>query len=782
MRAPSGVGLLAILCLVGAAWPRPAAGQTPPDPAAALGYDPVVESRLPAWSEMLSYFDALAAASGRVRVDTIGRSTLDAPLVALVVSSGENLARLDELRAIQAKLADPRRIGSEAEGEQLIERGRLVALVTAGTHSSEVGGPLTVMRLAHHLATSPGPRARAIREAAVVLLVPAVNPDGIDLVKQWYESTSGTPWHGSEPPFLDHHYAGHDLNRDWYALTQAETRILVQRVHQRWHPQLHIDLHQHEPGWVRHLVPPWIDPLEPNVDPLLTSAATSLGTRVQWAMLEEGKTGIAVAARYDAWSPSRAYVHYHGGVRMLSETASARLASPIDLPPEALRPIAGLDPRASTWNHPIPWSGGRWELADIVEYMQASTLATLGIVSGQRASWLRNFERVGRRAVQGWPAWPDAWVISRADGAGAPAARHELLRILRTAGVEVRRLTRPVDTEGARFAAGDYVVDMRQPYAAFAQAMLAPSRYPGRRAYENGPPVPPYDATAHNLALLLGVDVRPLHAPVPADAVTGPLAEPPPAPPRRVDGLSGDPAVMVGLYRPWTSSAAEGWIRWLFDSYSVPYATVTNADFAHVRPLRDFTAVVLPPEEPARLREGRSVGEVPPEYAGGLGAAAAERLDDFVEAGGTLVAIGPSADYVIEALDLPVDNIVDSLSPSDFYAPGVQVGLEVDGSTFVGAGLPRRITAMLMDPVAFRLAPPHEAESGDPVRVVARYASDRLVRSGWLIGGGWIAGRPAAVELRHGRGRIVLFGFRPVYRGQAMATWPLLFNALKRRR
>ena len=284
--------------------------------------------------------------------------------------------------------------------------------------------------------------------------------------------------------------------------------------------------------------------------------------------------------------------------------------------------------------------------------------------------------------------------------------------------------------------------------------------------------------------MLLGVEARPLHAPVPDDAVTEPLVELPPAPPRRVDGLSGEPAVMVGLYRPWTSSAAEGWIRWLFDGYSVPYAPVTNADLAHARPLRDFTALVLPPEEPARLREGWSLAEVPPEYAGGLGAADVDRLEAFVEAGGTLVAIGPSADYVIDALDLPVENIVASLSPSDFYAPGAQVGLEVDSSTFVGAGLPPRITAMLMDPVAFRATTGPEAGPGsaDSVRVVARYASRRLVRSGWLIGGGWIAGRPAAVELRRGQGRIVLFGFRPVYRGQAMATWPLLFNALKRRR
>lgn len=775
-------GALVALCLLGAT-ASPAPAQAPPTPQELLGYDPVAEGHLPAWSEMLAYFDAIASASDRVRLDTIGRSTLDAPLVVLTVSSAANIGRLEELRAVQATLADPRKIDSRSRREELTERGRLIALVTAGTHSSELGGPLAVMRLAHYLATSSSPRARAIREGTVVLLVPAVNPDGIDLVKEWYESTVDTPWRGAEPPYLYHHYAGHDLNRDWYALTQRETRLLVERVHQRWHPQLHVDLHQHEPTWVRQLVPPWIDPVEPNVDPLLISAATSLGTRVQWTMLEEGKTGVAVAARYDAWSPSRAFVHYHGGVRMLSETASARLAAPIELTPESLEPIAGLDPRASTWNHPIPWPGGRWDLGNVVEYMESSVLATLGIAAAQRPSWLANFERVGRRAAEGWPAWPDAWVIS-ADGAtDGGAGPHELLRVLRTSGLELRRLTRPITTEEEQFAAGDYVVDMRQPYAAFAQALLARTPYPARRRYEGGPPAPPYDATAHNLALLLGVDARPLHSPLPEGVVSEPLDELPPAPARRVEGLSGDPAVMVGLYRPWTASAPEGWIRWLFDGYSVPYATVTNDDISRAPLIRDFTALVIPPEDPVHLRDGRSLAEVPPEYAGGLGAEEVARLASFVDEGGTLVAIGTSATFLIEALELPVENFVDGLPPSEFYAPGVQVGLQVDTSTVVGAGLPPRLSAMLMDAVAFRVSSePRAAGEGAAVRVVARYDEEPLVRSGWLIGGSWIAERPAAIEVSRGRGKIVLFGFRPVYRGQAMATWPFLFNALKRRR
>lgn len=763
----------------GAAGPARAAQGAPPRPAEVLGYDPVVTERLPSLDEILAYFETLAAASPRVRLDTIGRSTLDRPLILVTISSEANLARLEELREIQARLADPRRVASTEERESLIRRGRLVALVTAGTHSTEVGGPLTAMRLAHHLATSIAPRADRIREQAVVLLVPVVNPDGVDPVKEWYEATLGTPWLGSEPPFLYHHYVGHDLNRDWYAFTQKETRAIVDRVHQAWLPQVHHDLHQHEATGARYFVPPWLDPVEPNVDPLLIAAATSLGTRIQWTMLEEGKTGVSVAARYDAWSPSRAYAHYHGGVRVLSETASARLAAPIELTADDLVPTAGLDPRASSWNHPVPWPGGRWGLPDIVAYMQSGALATLGIVAGERESWLRNYGRVALRAVEGWDAWPEAWAVPPpADSTSRVAAgTAELLRILRTAGVEVRRAPRAFEAEGRRFPGGTYLVDMHQPHAAFAQAVLARQPYPPQAEYAGGPPAAPYDVTAHNLPLLLGVEAVALHEAPPEG---GPAVDrPPPPPPRRIPGLSNDPSVMVALYRPWLPSIDEGWTRWLFDNYSVPYRTVTNDDIRRGELLREFTALVIPSIPAADLARGRSAATVPPEFAGGLGSGHVASLRAFVEGGGTLVAWGASTGFVIEALELPVENFVDGLPPTEFFAPGAQVRLIVDTTTALAAGMPGRSSAFLQDGGAFR---PRAGVAGERATVVARYGRDPVAQSGWVIGETWIAGRPAVVEVTRGEGRVVLIGFRPQYRGQSMATYPLVFNSLKRRR
>lgn len=774
---PAALAALPVLAAF-AALPAGLAAQSVPAPADVLGYDPVVSERLPGWGEITGYFEALAAASPRVRLDTIGRSTLDAPLVFATVSAEANLARLDELHDVQGRLADPRRIESDEQRADLIHRGRLVVLVTAGVHSTEIGGPITAMRLAHHLATSSSARARQIREGAIVIIVPAVNPDGVDPVKAWYESTLDTPWVGSEPPLPYHYYVGHDLNRDWYALTQRETRLLVEHVHQTWFPQIHHDMHQHEATGARYFVPPWLDPVEPNIDPLLIAAATSLGTRIQWTMLEEGKSGVSVAARYDAWSPSRSYAHYHAGVRILSETASARLAAPIELRPDDLVPTAGLDPRASSWNHPVPWPGGRWTLRDVVDYMESGALATLGIATAEREVWLGNFVAVGRRAVDGWDSWPEAWVIppsrDREDGTRLEeAAVAELARILITAGVELRRTDEGFEADGRQFAEGSYLVDMRQPYAAFAQAVLAPQHYPARPDPEGSSPPAPYDVTAHNLPLLLGVDAIPVYGMPAAEGRV--LTVPPPAPPRRVAGLSGERSVMVGLYRPWIPTPDEGWTRWLFDSYSVPYATLANDDIARGGLLREFTALVVPSVPAVHLRDGRSAADVPPRYAGGLGRRHVANLRDFVDGGGTLVAWGASVDFVIEALELPVVNVVADLPSAEFQGPGAQVALVVDTTSTLGRGMAARTAAFLLDGAAFRTS-----QDGG-MSVHARYGTGRVTLSGRVVGESWIAGRPAVVELRRGAGRVILFGFPPQYRGQSMATWPLLFNALKRR-
>ena len=176
---------------------------------------------------------------------------------------------------------------------------------------------------------------------------------------EWYRQQLGTPFEGTSPPVLYHPYVGHDNNRDWYMFTQAETRLTVEHLYDRWHPQIVHDVHQMGTSGARLFVPPYVDPWEPNVDPALVAAVNALGTHVAARLTSEGRTGVVVGALFDAWTPGRAYPHTHGGVRILSETASARLATPIEVTwTERDGRRRRFDPRTPTWNFPAALAGG----------------------------------------------------------------------------------------------------------------------------------------------------------------------------------------------------------------------------------------------------------------------------------------------------------------------------------------------------------------------------------------------------------------------------------------
>jgi hypothetical protein len=719
-----------------------------------LGY-PLASDRLLAdWTEITGYLAELARLSARVRIDTLGSTTLGRPFVLLTISDPANLASLDDVRETQLQLADPRRIRDPEHLEELVGAGRSIVLITCSVHSTEVGSTQVPLRIAYRLATSDEPDVQEILSNTVLLLIPSLNPDGVDKVVAWYRSSVGTEWE----------------------FTQIETQLTVDQVHNAWHPQIVHDIHQQGRHGSRFFVPPWIDPIEPNVDPMVIASGNALGSEIAWSLLREGKKGVVLNATYDAWTPARAYQHYHAGVRILTETASAKLATPVEVDPEDFQAGRGFDPRERSWNFPVPWEGGSWHLADIVDYMESGAFALLRHAARNRETWLRNFVGIGERAVAGWPSWPAAWIVPPVTGDGATRPWPEigvarLIGVLRAGDVEVDRALAPFEVEGRRFPAGSYIVEMRQPYAAFAQTMLEAQRYPDRRAYDGGPLLEPYDVTAHTLPLLFGVEVVAVEAPIEVErevVLDGPAY---PVPLSEAAGLVGSDE-RVALYQPWDPSMDEGWTRWIFDQHGVPYGTVHNTQI-NGDALEGFTSILLASISEDVLRDGRGQDSLPQELRGGItpdGVAAVRR---FVEEGGTLIAVDRSVEWVIEELDLPVRNLLSGLEEEAYAAPGSLVRIELESRHPMAARMPRAAAAWLQGGLAL------EAAQEARVRVVARYAGEGLLLSGWLQGEEHLAGHPAIVDVPLGAGRVVLFGIRPQYRGQSVATLPLLFDALK---
>ena len=756
-----------------------------PMPAEVLGFAPGEDRKLASWSQVIDYFEQLDRASDRVILETLGQTTMRKPFVMATISAPENLAKLEEYKAIQEQLADPRKLGPPATRDRkaaaLIAKGKTIVLITCGIHSTEVGSYLSSMLIAHRLASTNNPEIQNILANTIVLLVPSLNPDGVDIVKDWYDKTLGTPYEGTDPPELYHKYVGHDNNRDWYAFTQIETQLTVDRIHNVWHPHIVHDIHQQGAMGARLFLPPYMAPVEPNVPRQLVAGYTKLGNWMTRELRSKGFEGITTNSTYDAWTPARAYSHYHAGVRMLSETASARIASPLTVKFSDLTSREGYDPQKKSVNFGPVWRGGEWRLRDITNYMTTAAFLLLRNAAENRVEWLQNFYAIGREAVR--PRKPGelfGFLIE-------PSLNSEqLIAILERGGVS---LDRP--KEGTSFKAGTRtfpegtrLVRMAQPYGAFAKSLLETQRYPNLRD-ETGHPIAPYDVTAHTLPLLMGVEVHALKAPVGFADQRGTITE--------VVGEKNAIAYPLGtplrgLYRSSVPSHDEGWTRWILESRGTPFGWLTDKDLRGgamvYKPSPGVTirypAIVIPDQSTRNLMEGYRAGTMPPEVSGGIGEQGVKTLRKFVESGGTLIFLNRASNFAIEHFKLPVRNIVAGLPRTEFYVPGSILRIELDTSHPIAKNMPQQTIAWAEESPVFEVGDVGGA-SVPPVNVhvVASYPVDKNpLLSGWLLGAEKLKGKAALVEAKMGEGRIILFGFRPQYRAQSLATFPLFFNAL----
>ncbi len=482
-----------------------------PAPESVLGFHVGEDRKLADWQQTVDYFQKIAAAApDRVKFEEIGKSTLGKPFVVLTVSSAANMRRLDHYLEIQRRLADPRGL-TDAEAEKLIAEGRAVVLITCTVHSTEVASTQTALEYVYKLLSEDTPEHRAILDNVIFLLIPSLNPDGQDMVVKWYRKYLGTPYEGAEPVELYHPYIGHDDNRDWYMFTQIESRLTVGKVQNVWHPQVVYDVHQMDPTAARLFVPPFLDPVDPNIDPLLVQETNWLGSSIAADLAAAGKKGVAIHAIYDEWSASRHYQAYHAGLRILTESASARLASPINIPFAALETHdPGYNAQEKSWNFPDPWMGGDWHLRDIVDYQLIAYEGCLYGVAQNREMFLRNFFRVGKNSVE-WQGAPFAFVVPSAQK-DIPATI-KLLDTLRFGLVEIYKAKEKFTADEIEYPAGSYVIPIAQPYGRYAKTLLERQRYPDLREFPGGPPKRPYDTTAQTLPLLMGVNTVQINAP-----------------------------------------------------------------------------------------------------------------------------------------------------------------------------------------------------------------------------------------------------------------------------
>jgi Zinc carboxypeptidase len=504
----------------------PAAGAgAVPSPDQFLGHRVGEDRYLAPYARVVDYFHALDAASERVTVEVAGRSTRGNEILVVALTSEANGRELDRYREISRRLANPDRLAA-GEAESLIAEGKTIALVTGTIHSTEVGATQMVMELAYELATTDDPAVRGWLDDVVLLVVPSINPDGQDLVIDWYDRWLGSEYEGGPMPWLYHPYVGHDLNRDFYMLTQAESRVINDVVYHRWFPQVFLDEHQMGQTGPRMVVPPQTDPLAPEVSSLIFRQADLLGTAMALRLEEAGKGGVGSNMIFDSYWPgaTRNTAWWKNVTGLLTEVASADVASPIYVDPGELRGgFKGLPDPVRRSNYPTPWAGGWWHLSDVIDYETIATRSLLESCSRYRRTLLENFWRMNAEAVErGRSEPPYAFLVPAEQHDPVAAAR--LVALLLAHGVRVERATGALTLERTTYGAGTYVIPAAQPYRPFLLTMLRRQQYPEVRPYAGGPVIPPYDVTAWSLPLLMGVEVAEAAAPVTAELVA--VAEP----------------------------------------------------------------------------------------------------------------------------------------------------------------------------------------------------------------------------------------------------------------
>ena len=842
-------------------------------PEEVLGFQVGSDYQVAGWQTVSDYMRHVAVNSDRVLLDELGKTTKGNDFLMLLISAPENLKNLARYQQIQREIALPTKPGTELDA--LVQEGKSVVLINCNLHSTEIASSQMSMEFAYEFATEETPQIKEILENVIILLIPSANPDGLNIVVDWYNRTVDTPYEGSEIPWLYHKYTGHDNNRDWFMLTQIETQLLTRVLYEDWFPEVVYDVHEMSYRGPRFVIPPYFEPVNPNIPPLLQRTLSLIGAQLAFDLTSDGFTGVLSSAVYDTWwhGGFRTVPYRHNMVGILTEAARVEIATPIFQPHHTLKGYRrGLDKYALRTNFPEPWPGGWWRLRDIVEYEKAAALSILSFVAEHRATLKTNFYKMGLNAIaKGQDEPPRAFLI--------PTQQRDIhttlkmLDILRRGGVEIHQANAPFIADGVKYPAETYVVSMSQPFRAHAKDLLEVQRYPERRPSPESPPERPYDIAGWTLPLQMDVRTIAVVHPFEADltklsalpevegtltGVSEPMgylfenrtnraaivlnrlfnarladnspkytlysaqrdielagtskisgfprgtilirtAKPPLQEKEAMEAIASEFGIHIhadapvgketlsrfskmnaprlGLYKPWTANMDEGWTRWVLDTHAFDYSSPTNAEMRAGDLAARYDAIILPDLGASGILNGHATGKLPPEYVGGIGTEGLANLRVFVEDGGTLICLNRATELPLKYFGLGEKGIVNVVEKGNqpkenaFFCPGSLLRVRIDTKHPIGHGLDSEMA------IFFKFGPVFEAGRGG-ANVIATYPEFNPLMSGWLEGEKRIRQKAALLEVPLGKGRVILFGFKPQHRGQSQGTFKLLFNAI----
>jgi hypothetical protein len=762
-----------------------------PSPKQILGFQPTDDRTIADWKQITDYFTKLDKLNNRVTVQQIGETTLKRPLIVAFISSPANLTNLEKYKKISQTLADPRKLKDEKQLESLIAQGKTIVSISCSIHSTEIVASQMSMNLAYELASAKDEETLEILNNTILMLIPSSNPDGIDIVANWYRKTLGTKFEGTSPPELYHHYAGHDDNRDWFMLNLKETQAITKLFWQEWFPQIVYDVHQQGKFSSRFTIPPFYDPPNPRIAPSILREVGLIGYKMAADLQAKNIAGVATNSVYDTWwhGGFRSAPYYHNSIGILTEAASADLMSPVKISEDDLKKFRGVRGLSNlleqTTNFPNPWRGGDWRAKDINELEITASRSILQLANKFRPKYLRNFYELGKANLSSKSDEPQAFIIP----AGQPNSENisRLLEILTHQGIEVFEMTEELhvkteknQSEFGEIPLGSFIVFTNQPQKNNVLSLFEKQVYPNR-INANGEAEVPYDVAGWTLPLQMGVEtvntwnIKDLQGLKKLENINQARKMLNLEPSKETFAKIANPIknqLKLGLYKGFTGSMDEGWTRLVLDNFQIPYKSISDNDFKQNN--LDVEAIILPSQSENEIVNGLRQGTYPDEYTGGITEKGVENLKKFVENGGRLICFDDSCSMIIKRFNLPIKNVLSGLKRSEFYCPGSILNLEVDKTNPLTKGVGKNISAYFTNSSAYEIADETKVKS------IAKYASKDALLSGWLLGEKFLNGKTALAETNYGKGKIILFAFRPQHRGQSWATFNLIFNGLEK--
>ncbi len=802
-----------------------------PTPKEHFGFDPGDDYKLADHAQMTAYFEKLAKSSDRIRLVEFGRSAYGKPMHVAFISSPENLVQLKKFQDISRRLALGQ--ATKEEATKFAREGKAIVWIDSGLHATEVAPVQQAPHLAYRMLTDESPEFQRFRDKVILMQVPVINPDGLDVVAHWYQSNAGTPYARAGVTKLYQKYAGHDNNRDWFMLNLEETRHVSKLLFQDWFPQIVYNQHQAPPFPARIFVPPYAEPLNPNIPAAVMEGIHQIGATMKERFAREDKPGVLSYWGFDGWwnGGLRSAPAFHNMHGILTETAGFSYAEPRDYEKADIpeRFANGIPTKEPSIFYQRPWLGGKWTLRDAIDYMLTADFAILDLASTRSEQFLyKAWETANHNIELGKKGGPYAYAVPMQQWDYSSTA--EMLKRLAFVGVQVERARTEFRSGEKTYPAGTYVMRTAQPFRGYLMDLLEPQKYPEIREGVNGPVKKPYDIAGWTLSMQMGVQVDRIEDVFQANLEpNATILQAPPSMDHKENssfvttaelleggndvGWAADGKIVtdlteatyqlkkprLALYEPWVVNMDLGWTQWVLDTYKVPYTMIHNEDL-QAGNLRDkFDTILFATQSADSIMHGIRAGmpdagtssssrRAPalqrPEFTGGIGAKGAVALDEFVQTGGTMITFGAATGLPLQIMPLGIRNTLvrnatggESEEPgataTPFLCPGSLLRITVDPKHPIGFGMPEEAIAFSSGGEAF------DMNQGDKaVNMVARYAKSKLLASGWISGERAVLGKGLLAEARYGKGRVILFGFRPQHRGQPFGTFKLLLNAI----